>query len=328
MSYYKMIDVSDKLTSKRIAIASGKIIVGEVVFNLIKNNQMIKGDPIRLAEIASIMGAKQTSNLIPLCHPLGLDKVEFISELVENENAVRVYCIAITSAKTGVEMEALTGVTSGLLTIYDLSKISEPSLTISDVQLMVKIGGKSGIWFNPQINKFPEWINEYIPESLNLSNIKSATITLSDRASQGEYEDKSGKLLQNLLIQKGANNISHSIISDDKQILCSKINEIIDGHSPNLIITTGGTGVGNRDITPEAINSLGGREIPGVGELLRLYGSKFTKLSWGSRSLGAVLNNTLIVALPGSPNAVQESMECLIEILPHLVKMSNGGTHD
>ena len=98
-SYYHMIDVSDKLATKRIAIARGKIYVGEMVFNLIRNQQMLKGDPLRLAEVAAIMGAKNTSNLIPLCHPLGLDKVEFISELVPAEFAVQVYCIAITVPK-------------------------------------------------------------------------------------------------------------------------------------------------------------------------------------------------------------------------------------
>lgn len=337
MSYYKMIDVSDKLTNKRIAIASGKIYVGEPVFNLIRNNQMIKGDPLRLAEIAAIMGAKQTSNLIPLCHPIGLDKVEFINELVESDFAVQVYCIATTSAKTGVEMEALAGVTTGLLTIYDLSKISEPSLTISDIRLLVKIGGKSGTWFNPQITGLPSWIDQYIPKPINLSAINFATITLSDRAVTGVYADKSGELLQQLLSECGATSLGYYLLSDDAQALKYKISELINNpmstSNPmsamlNLIVTTGGTGIGERDIVPEAILALGGREIPGIGELLRIYGSKFTSFSWCSRSLACVVDNILIIALPGSSNAVREGVECLVQILPHLIKMVQGGNHD
>jgi len=323
-----MIDVSDKLTSKRIAIASGTIYVGEQVFNLIKTNQMIKGDPVRLAEIAAIMGAKQTSNLIPLCHPLGLDKVEFISELIPADFAVKVYCIAITSAKTGVEMEALTGAMTGLLTIYDLSKISEPSLSIGNVQLLVKIGGKSGIWVNPQIKELPDWVNKYIPTDIDLSSVTYATVTLSDRAFSGIYQDKSGELLQQLLEKLGAKSLGHTVLADDKEPLSDRLVEIINQQCPDLIITSGGTGITARDITPETILALGGREIPGIGELLRIYGSKFTNFSWGSRSLGVIFNNTLIIALPGSTNAVREGIDCLAPILPHLVKMVKGGKHD
>ena len=328
MSQYTMIDVSDKLTSKRIAIASGKIYVGAHVFNLIKTNQMLKGDPLRLAEIAAIMGAKQTSNLIPLCHPLGLDKVAFVSELVADEYAIQVYCIAITSAKTGVEMEALTGVMTGLLTIYDLSKISEPSLSIANVQLMVKIGGKSGIWFNPQLRNFPEWINQYIPKNSDLSGITCATITLSDRAFSGEYSDKSGELLQQLLATHGVKNLGHTLLTDDQQSLSNKITQLVNEHQLDLIITTGGTGVATRDITPETILALGGREIPGIGELLRIYGSKFTDFSWGSRSLGVMLGSTVVIALPGSSNAVKQGITCLAPILRHLIQMAQGSNHD
>ena len=328
MSYYKMIDVSDKLNTKRIAIASGTIHVGEYVFGLIKNNQMIKGDPIRLAEIAAIMGAKQTSNLIPLCHPLGLDKVEFVSELIDKEFAIKVYCIAITSSKTGVEMEALTGVMTGLLTIYDLSKISEPSLTIGNVHLIIKIGGKSGVWINPVVSEIPSWINKYLPTSPDLSGLQFSSITLSDRASSGVYEDKSGQILNELVTELGGKIIEHIILSDDKETLKNKLNEIINQSHPQVIITTGGTGISSRDITTDTILGLGGREIPGIGELLRIYGSKFTNFSWASRSLGVIYNNTLIIALPGSTNAVKEGVDCLAPIIPHLVKMVNGGNHD
>lgn len=327
MTYYHMIDVSDKLATKRIAIASGKIYVGEKVFKLIRDNQMIKGDPLRLAEVAAIMGAKQTSNLIPLCHPLGLDKVEFISELIEAENAVQVYCIAITSAKTGVEMEALAGVNAGLLTIYDLSKISEPALIISDIKLLLKIGGKSGVWLNPLVTNFPEWTNDYLPKAVELTNIKFTTITLSDRASAGIYEDKSGKLLQDLFIQAGAKSTSYEIIADESELLLEKITNILH-EQPEVIITCGGTGIGVRDIVPETLAKLGGREIPGIGELLRIYGSKFTPFSWGSRSVAYVVNKVLIISLPGSSKAVKEGFDCLLPILGHLIKMAKGGNHD
>ncbi|HRG63971.1 MAG TPA: bifunctional molybdenum cofactor biosynthesis protein MoaC/MoaB [Burkholderiales bacterium] len=327
-SYYHMIDVSDKISTKRIAIACGKIIVGAEVLQLIKNGQMIKGDPLRLAEVAAIMGAKNTSALIPLCHPLSLDKVEFITELLEVENAVQVYCVAITSAKTGVEMEALAGVSAGLLTIYDLSKISEPILTISDIKLIVKIGGKSGVWFNPQVNTYPKWLYEYIPVVIDLAQLNCATITLSDRASRGEYKDKSGQLLQEILHKHNVNLIAHEILADEAELLKTAIINLQANASVNLIITTGGTGLTERDIVPETLAELGGRVITGIGEVLRIHGSNYTPFSWGSRSVAYVVNKTIIIALPGSSNAVRESMECLLPILNHLVKMAAGGNHD
>jgi molybdenum cofactor biosynthesis protein MoaC len=328
-SYYHMIDVSDKLNSKRTAIARGKIIVGAEVLNLIITNQMIKGDPLRLAEIAAIMGAKQTSNLIPLCHPLGLDKVEFVSELLVNEDAVQVYCIATTSAKTGVEMEALTGVSAGLLTIYDLSKISEPALKISDIELVLKIGGKSGIWFNPNVKKIPEWVNQYLPTPISLAGISIATITLSDRASQRIYPDLSGQKLQELLIQSGAQLVSHHLLPDEPELMLKQLHQLMAASNPpEVIITTGGTGIGQRDTVPEAIEQLHGRQIPGIGELLRLSGSKHTTYSWGSRSLATVVDKTLIITLPGSIKAVEQSINTLLPILGHLVKMIAGGKHD
>jgi molybdenum cofactor synthesis domain-containing protein len=226
-------------------------------------------------------------------------------------------------------MEALAGVNAGLLTIYDLSKISEPSLTISDVRLVVKIGGKSGVWFNPQVANIPQWVEKYIPVATKLIGVNFATITLSDRASQGVYEDKSGKLLQQLLSDSGAKSVGYALLADEASLLREKIKQLLnDADRPQLIITSGGTGIGARDIVPETLSSLGGREIPGIGELLRLYGSKFTPFSWGSRSLAVVIDRVVIIALPGSSNAVREGIESLAPILGHLVKMAQGGNHD
>lgn len=327
-NFYHMIDISDKVSSRRVAIARGKIYVGAHVFELIHQQKMLKGDPIRLAEIAAILGAKQTSNLLPLCHPIGLEKVEFFSELIPEQNAVQVYCITTITAKTGVEMEALAGVSAGLLTIYDLSKISEPSLKISDLELVLKIGGKSGLWLNPQITDYPQWLNQYLPKIENLAPLTFASITLSDRATNGQYPDLSGQLLQDNLIKHGASSLGYHLIADDSLALTQTITELIKTKQPQLIITTGGTGIGPRDITPETILSLGGREITGLGELLRLFGSKFTQFSWGSRSVAIELQRTLIIALPGSTKAISQGLECLLPLIPHLIKMINGAKHD
>ena len=156
---FNMIDVSAKKETFRRALAAGEIFVGEQVFNVIKNNEMPKGDTIKLAEVAAILGVKKTSELIPLCHPLSIDHTATKIILNESNNSLEVYCVVSAVAKTGVEMEAIMGVNVSLITIYDLSKIINPHLKIDNVKLLIKEGGKSGLWTNPDgLPKFLEGI--------------------------------------------------------------------------------------------------------------------------------------------------------------------------
>ena len=146
---FNMIDVSRKKETFRRALASGKIYVGKEVFELIKNNNMPKGDPVSLAEVSAVLGVKKTSELIPLCHPLPIDHTATKIIINEIDNSLEVFCVVSTIAKTGVEMEAIMGVSAALITIYDLSKIVNPHLKIDNVRLLIKEGGKSGLWTNP-----------------------------------------------------------------------------------------------------------------------------------------------------------------------------------
>jgi len=148
-SGYKMVDVSDKAITHRKALASGEILLGSKIIDMIKNKKMPKGDPLSIAEVAGINGVKKTSELIPLCHPLSLDHISLHIEINDKKNSVIVYCLVSANSKTGVEMEALSGVNSALLAIYDLSKIVEPNLKITNTKLLVKSGGKKGLWINP-----------------------------------------------------------------------------------------------------------------------------------------------------------------------------------
>ena len=146
---FKMVDVSAKKETFRRALASGKIYVGDKVFNMIKNNEMPKGDPISLAEVSAVLGVKKTSELIPLCHPLPIDHTATKIIMHDEDNSLEVFCVVSAVAKTGVEMEAIMGVNAALITIYDLSKIVNPNLKIDNVKLLIKEGGKSGLWTNP-----------------------------------------------------------------------------------------------------------------------------------------------------------------------------------
>ena len=161
-SGYKMVDVSNKAVTHRRALAVGEIILGQKVIEMIKNKKMPKGDPLSIAEVSGINGVKKTSELIPLCHPLSLDHISLHTEINEKKYSIVVYCLVSANSKTGVEMEALSGVNSALLTIYDLSKIVEPNLKITNTKLLIKSGGKKGLWINP------DGIPDKIKNTLNL----------------------------------------------------------------------------------------------------------------------------------------------------------------
>ena len=161
-SGYKMVDVSSKDITHRKALAMGEIILSPKIIEMIKNNKMPKGDPLAIAEVSGINGVKKTSELIPLCHPLSLDHISIHTEIDELKNSITVYCLVSANSKTGVEMEALSGVNSALLAIYDLSKIVEPNLKITNTKLLIKSGGKKGLWINP------DGVPEKIKRALNI----------------------------------------------------------------------------------------------------------------------------------------------------------------
>ena len=140
----KMVDVSDKDDTTRIAVATGVIKMSQEAYDLILSNQAKKGPVLQTAVIAAIQGAKQTSTLIPMCHPLMLTSVKCDVENLPELPGFKLQVLAKLTGKTGVEMEALTGVSVGLLTIYDMVKAIDKSMIISDVQLESKSGGKSG----------------------------------------------------------------------------------------------------------------------------------------------------------------------------------------
>ncbi len=144
----RMVDVGAKPATARIAIATGRIRMSPQALAAIRSGDVPKGDVIAAARIAGIMAAKKTADLIPLCHPLGLDAVTL--DFTFEDDSVRATATASLSGKTGVEMEALTATSIALLTIYDMAKAIDKGMVIEDVRLLAKRGGKSGDWQAPQ----------------------------------------------------------------------------------------------------------------------------------------------------------------------------------
>ena len=140
----RMVDVSEKEITHRIAVAEGTISVSREVMEAIRGHNVKKGDVLTVSQVAGIMGTKKTSELIPMCHPLSLTNAEVTFEIDDEECEIKAVCRAVTDGKTGVEMEALTGVSTALLSIYDMCKAIDKRMVIKDIHLVSKEGGKSG----------------------------------------------------------------------------------------------------------------------------------------------------------------------------------------
>lgn len=337
---FKMIDVGQKVDTRRRALASGHFFACKETIRQIVERKIPKGDAIALAEVAGIQAAKNTASLLPLCHPLPLHSVRVWTEL--KEDSIIVFCEAITTGKTGVEMEALTGVSTALLCIYDLTKVIDPVLRIGNIQLELKEGGKSGLWENPHRNQsrdIPEISQSTAvvpPTSLSspsqdLGQLRVCLLTVSDRCSRGEAGDKSGPAMQDWFGARGAEILACSIVPDDVGEIEAIIENWMINERPELIISSGGTGLAPRDVTPDALLRLKdrfrGREISGVGELLRSSGTLKTVMSWLSRSLGLQIRDSIVIALPGSPKAVREGLDALAPLLAHMIHIQKGGDH-
>ena len=144
----RMVDVGGKAQTERVAIASGRISMSETALSAIRAGDAPKGDVLGTARIAGIMAAKRTGDLIPLCHPLGLEAVSV--EFSFEAGGIRAIATASLTGKTGVEMEAMVAVSTALLTIYDMAKASDKAMVIGEVRLIEKRGGKSGTWTAPE----------------------------------------------------------------------------------------------------------------------------------------------------------------------------------
>ncbi|MCS7023855.1 MAG: MogA/MoaB family molybdenum cofactor biosynthesis protein [Bryobacteraceae bacterium] len=154
--------------------------------------------------------------------------------------------------------------------------------------------------------------------------IQVAILTISDSCSQGERQDRSGPALREFVERLGWQVASQEILPDERRQIGQRLREFADAQTCQLILATGGTGLGPRDVTPEAVRDVIEREIPGLGEQMRAYGRQFTPLASLSRSLAGTRGQTLIVALPGSPKGAVQSLEAIADLIPHLVDLLQG----
>lgn len=303
-----MVDITHKNNSLRVATAFAVVSVSkQETISALENRTVPKGDVFEMAKTAGLFAAKKTPDIIPDCHPLPIESTKITYEI--NGLDVSIFVEIKTIYKTGVEVEAMHAASVVALTFYDMLKPIDKEIEIKTIKLIQKKGGKSDK-------------KDYFQKP-----IKTSVLVCSDSISQGKKEDFSGKIILEKLKSEPVEISNYNIIQDGIESIQTQILKYVSNNI-ELIIITGGTGLSKRDFTPEAIQPLLDREIPGIGEHLRQYGQNRMPYSILSRSIGGLIGDTLVIALPGSTNGARESMDALFPSILHVFKMIHSGKHN
>ena len=316
-----MRDITSKQITLRTAKAIGIIFCSAKTIDLIKNGQLPKGNLFDVAKAAGFIGAKLTPQLLPHCHPVQIDGMdlqfdfldklkhsEFFDEAILSKTGIVISGSAKSIGRTGIEMEMLTAISVAALEIYDMLKPVDKALEIGNIKLLDKKGGKS------DRNKF-----------FATSPI-CAVLVCSDSTAEGKREDKSGVLIQKMLEDVNANVKYYKILPDEKVQIQNQILEWVKD-DVHFIFTTGGTGLGPRDLTVEAVKEILERDADGVTEAMRNFGQQRTPMAMMSRAVAGSIAHTLVVTLPGSTDGARESLEAILPGIFHARKMMKGGGH-
>ena len=301
-----MIDISKKFYTLRTAVAFAKVKMHPDTVLKIKTNNLPKQDPITVAKYAGIQAAKKTSELIPACHQVPLDFIDVKIDIIPESSIAEILATVKAEYKTGIEMEALTAASVAALTLFDMLKPVDTSILINEIKLIEKTGGINSI-------------------SSSGEKYEAAVIVVSDSTAAGKRKDKSGKAALDLLKKLKFKTENIIVVSDNQKEIFETVASLVD--KVDLIITTGGTGLGPRDNTCKVLEKIIDKKARGIDEWIRAYGRLKTPNAILSNSIAGISGNSLIIGLPGSTAGVEESLTALKPTLAHALDMINGKGH-
>lgn len=303
-----MINITHKSPTLRKAIAQAILRVGSPeTIKAIVDKKVPKGDVLEMAKTAGLFAAKRTADMIPDCHPL---PIEFTAITYKIEDlSVYIFAEIHTIYKTGVEVEAMHTASVVALTMYDMLKPIDKNISIEQIKLLEKKGGKTDF------------------AKASSGSYTAAVVVCSDTISAGKKEDRAGKAIIEKLEKHGVKILEYQVIPDEKSAIVETVQEFSKADT-NMLIFTGGTGLSPRDNTPESIRPLLEKEIPGIEEAIRAYGQQRTPYSMLSRSVAGMIGNTLVLALPGSTKGAEESMDAIFPAILHIFKVMEVARHD
>jgi len=305
-----MVDITHKVNTLRIATAEAVVNVSKIeTIKAIKDNTVPKGNVFEMAKAAGFLGVKQTPNLLPDCHPIPIESTKIKYDI--EGLTIKILMEVKTIYKTGVEVEAMHGVSIVALTMYDMLKPIDKGIEIGTIRLVEKKGGKSD-----RADKIAK----------TAKGITAAVIVCSDTVSAGQKEDKAGKGIITVLEKQEITIKEYVVIADEIDQIQAKLKAFADD-KVSMIIFTGGTGLSRRDVTPEAVLPLLDRRILGVEEQIRRYGQERMPYAMLSRSVVGTYQNSLVLALPGSTAGAVESMESIMPHIIHVFDIFRGNSH-
>jgi cyclic pyranopterin monophosphate synthase len=302
-----MIDVSEKPDSYRTATAQALVYASPKTMERVKDGNSPKGNLFEAAKISATIAVKKTFELIPYCHSIPIDAISV--EFAIEKEFIKIAVGVKTVWKTGVEMEALTGASIGALTMYDMLKPIDENLKIESIKVLEKKGGIKNLYIKKDGKK-----------------LFAIVIVISD--TRNTETDQSGKIIINTLKEKGFEIVDYKVIPDNQKTIEEELKSYCNRSNIDLILTSGGTGIGPHDVTPEATKNIIEREIDGIEETLRNYGQQRTPTSMLSRQVAGIIGNTIIINLPGSTDAVTQSLCVLFPGILHAFKMISGHGHE